>query len=118
MRRSAERINDIINENTKAAKNRKKYSYDRFVKNKAIFRVGDMVKINNYHHRVGICKAFEPKFLGPYKIVKLLGDLNYELEAPNMKTEIVHYNCMQHFHVRDQFCAVPTIWDLRDWLEP
>ena len=52
-----------------------------------------------------MCKAFEPKFLGPYKIIKLLGDLNYELEAPNLKTEIVHYNRMQHFHVRDKFCV-------------
>jgi hypothetical protein len=66
LRRSAEYISDIIRENTTAAKDRQKTNYDRFIHDKAIFRVGDMVKINNFRQRPGSCKAFEPKFLGPY----------------------------------------------------
>ena len=59
------------------------------------------MKINNCRRRVGASKAFEPKFVGPYKIVKVLGDLNYLLESPNLPQEIVHYNRLSRFYDRD-----------------
>ena len=61
-----------------------------------------MVKINNFRQRPGSCGAFEPKFLGPYRISRVLGDLNYHLEAPNLKPEMVHYNRMSHYHTRNE----------------
>ena len=59
-----------------------------------------IVKINNFRTRVGYSKAFEHKFLGPYRVTKILGDLNYQLEAENLATQIVHYNRMLHFNER------------------
>ena len=70
------------------AQNKQQASYNRFVKNRAIFKVGDIVKINNFRTRVGYSKAFEHKFLGPYRVTKILGDLNYQLEAENLATQI------------------------------
>ena len=85
------------------AQNKQQASYNRFVKNRAIFKVGDIVKINNFRTRVGYSKAFEHKFLGPYRVTKILGDLNYQLVAENLATQIVHYNRMLHFNVRTEF---------------
>jgi hypothetical protein len=46
---------------------------------------------------VGYSTEFEKKFLGPYRIVKILGDLNYKLEAPKLAPQIVHYNIRNEF---------------------
>ena len=108
LRQSAERVNDIIRENTIHSQIKQKENYDRFIKNKIQFRVGDTVKINNYRHRTGLSKAFEPKSLGPYKITEQLGDLNYQLEAPGLSNVMVHYNRMQLYNLRDQFSLGTT----------
>lgn len=41
------------------------------------------------------------KFLGPFTITKVPGDLNYQLEAPGLRTEKVHYNRLLYFHSRE-----------------
>jgi hypothetical protein len=103
LRKSAEYINDMIQENTEAARKRMKANYDRFVQQKIIFHVGDYVKISNCRTRVNKSKSFESKFLGPYRITKRVTELDYRLEAPNLATEIVHYNRMYKYTVRDQY---------------
>jgi hypothetical protein len=103
LRESAAYINEVIRENTLIAQDKQQSAYNRFVKDRSIFKVGDIVKINNYRTRVGYSAAFEKKFLGPYRIVKVLGDLNYQLEAPNLAPQIVHYNRMLPYNVRNEF---------------
>ena len=107
LRKSAEHISELIRDNTANAQTKQKFYYDRFVKDRAQYNVGDTVKINNYKSRIGHSKAFEPKFLGPYKITKILGELNYRLESPTLPVQIVHYNRMNHFHVRTEFINEP-----------
>ena len=100
LRSNAARINELIRENTIKAQLKQKYFYDRFVKDRATYNIGDMVKITNYRYREGHSKAFEPKYLGPFEITKLLGELNYQLESPNLQMQIVHYNRMSRYHQR------------------
>ena len=107
LRRSADHVSRIIRENTLVAQAKQKLNYDRFVKEKAEFQVGDVVKINNCRRHVGLSKAFEPKFIGPFTITKKLGDLNYQLEAPNIKSEIFHYNRLLPYYTRKQFACEP-----------
>jgi len=102
LRESALYINDVIRENTSLVQEKQQMHYNRFVKNRAEFKIGDIVKINNYKTRVGFSKAFEPKFLGPYRIVKLVGELNYQLEGENLAPQMVHYNRMLHYNVRTE----------------
>ena len=68
LRKSTEYINDMVQENTEAARKRMKANYNRFVQQKIIFHVGDYVKIFNCRTRVNKSKSFESKFLGPYRI--------------------------------------------------
>ena len=81
LRLNADYVSALIGEHTGQAQQRQKLNYDKFVKNKAVYKIGDMVKINNFRVRPGHSKAFEPKFLGPYRVVAFLGDLNYRLES-------------------------------------
>ncbi len=101
LRINADYICEIIRQSTAEARNKQKLSYDRFVKNNVTFQINDLVKIDNYRRRPGYSKAFEPKFIGPYKVVKILSDLNYYLEAPSLKPIVVHYNRMSRFHSRE-----------------
>ncbi len=108
IRLNADYINSHIRSSTTAAQARQKKYYDRFVKDKATFKVGDHVKIKNFTVRPGHSKAFEPKFLGPYLVTELLGDLNYRLEGDNMRQFVVHYNRMSHFQVREGSTRLST----------
>jgi hypothetical protein len=96
----AQSINQFINNQTAAARDKQKQYYDRFVKNKAVYQVGDMVTIINYRTRLGKNKSYEPKHLGPYTITKQLGDLTYRLESPKLRPETVHYNRLHRYNSR------------------
>ena len=102
---SAERINLLLRDHTSSAQLKQKTYYDRFVRDKAQYAVGDSVKINNCRRHVGLSKAFEPKFLGPYTITERIGDLNYRLQSPMLRDELVHYNRMLPYHTRDKSSA-------------
>jgi hypothetical protein len=54
LRRSAEYISSVINENSRVAQARQKIQYDKFVKDRATYKVGDLVKINSCRRRVGL----------------------------------------------------------------
>lgn len=101
LRINADYVCELIKEHTGVAQKRQKNNYDRFVKDRAFYKVGDTVKIDNFKVRPGFSKAFEEKFHGPYVISDLCGDLNYRLTAPDRKTIVVHYNRMSHFNVRE-----------------
>lgn len=92
LRETAHKINQILLLNTRQAQFIQKKNYDRFIRDKVVFKVGDAVKINNCRKQVGLSKAFNPKWLGPYIITSIKNDLTYILEADDLKSEIVHYN--------------------------
>ena len=103
LRKSAAYIQDMVLQNSEAARIRMKTNYDRFIQDKIEFKIGDFVKIDNFRVRIGKVKSFEQKFLGPYMITRQVTALDYQLEAPNLKTEIVHYNRMHRYTVREQY---------------
>lgn len=73
-----------------------------------MFEIGEFVKLKNCRVRPGKSKAFEAKFLGPFKIIiKQTGDLNYKLLAADGSTQVVHFNRMSHFNLREGIVADP-----------
>ena len=109
LRRSAEHISRMVQENTAQAQDKQKRSYDKFVKNNAQFHVGDTVKITSFRHRIGLSKSFEPKFAGPYSIGERVNDLTYKLQSPVLRPEVVHYNRMLKFHLRPTTSSPPSM---------
>ncbi len=109
LRRAASVVNKMIKQQTELAQIKQKRNYDRFVKDKVQYKVGDQVSITNFRCRPGHSKSFEQKFIGPYTITRLLGEVNYEIHSPQLGTERVHYNRLKQFHVRNSIAQEPPI---------
>ena len=108
LKSAAEHIQKVVEFNKDLAHSKQKEQYDKRAQASAFFKVGDLVKINNFRIRPGRSKAFERKFIGPYKIVALCNEFNYELTAPDKRRELVHYNRMSHYYARDEIeCILP-----------
>jgi len=114
LRKAALNVNRIIEENTRIAQIKQKEQYDKFVRDTRTFKIGDLVKIRNSKHKKDATAAFEPKFIGPYKIVKLLGDLDFYLVSPSLKPETVHYNKLFHYIEREDYFDHSGEKDFRD----
>ena len=50
-----------------------------------------------------LSKKFRPKWSGPYKIIKKISELNYEIAGPNDKRQVVHVN-------RLKAAPDPSVW--------
>lgn len=96
-------IHEMVKEDIMEAQTRQKTQYDKFIQANDSFQPGDSVKISNFRVKPGMSKAFTPKFLGPYTITNKLGDLNYRISAPDLKTEVVHYNRLKHYKTRQHY---------------
>ncbi len=97
----AVKINGLIEENTRTAQAKQKYFHDRTVKDAAKYKVNDLVKINNFRVRPNHSKAFEPKFIGPCKILEVVGDLSYKILDDKNKIQVVHYKRLNHYNERN-----------------
>ena len=100
VRRSAEHISNVLLDNTQRAQHKQKEQYDRFTRDNVQFKVGDSVKITNFRQRPGTAKGLEPKFIGPYSIVKRTSNLNYDLQSDSLPREHVHFNRIEKYHQR------------------
>jgi hypothetical protein len=99
--KNAQRIRHEISFNKEVAQDKQKLNYDRSLKDNRLFEVGHFVKIKNFKKPSNSCAAFVPKFIGPFKIVKKLSELSYEIEATGVKNQVVHYNRLLPYFARE-----------------
>lgn len=79
-----------------------KKQYDKNVVDKATYKTGDFIVLVNSRQTVGHVRSFEPKYIGPYEIIRQVNDTNYEIIDPKTgKTSVVHYNRMFKYKVRE-----------------
>jgi hypothetical protein len=95
------KIDTIVSENLDRAHNRQKSQYDKYVKINNQFQPGDLALVVNTRKRVGHSKAFEPKFYGPFRIVKAVGEVNYEITTlDGSQKEVIHFNRLKKYFAR------------------
>lgn len=71
-------------------------------KNNVKYKSGDLVVLINSRKTVGKVISFEPKYIGPYEVIRRTGEANYELsDSETGKTIVAHYNRMSKFKCRD-----------------
>ena len=88
---------------------KQKTQHDRFVNAKETFLVNDLVMIKNHRKIPGLSKGFLKKYLGPFRIKKIVSDVTFILESIEGKEEIVHYNRLTRYNVRKSIDSViPT----------
>ena len=98
---NAHRIRNELSFNKELAQNKQKAMYDRSLQDNRVYKIGDSVKIKNFKRTPGLCAAFERKFQGPFVIVEIVGDLNYRIKSESGTFQVVHYNRMLPFHLRE-----------------
>ena len=82
-------------ENLEQAKEKSKLYYDRYT-NPQKFEVGDFV----YLLREPKNSKFELTWTGPYRITRIIDDLNAEIELRSNKFKIVHWNKLKLAHMK------------------
>ena len=102
----AEQIQQTMMHHRKIAQDKQKLQYDKNVSYQTDrYKVGDLVKIINYTVRTDHCKAWEPKFLGPFKVVRVFtisgDDITYEI-SDGKQTRVLHYNRFERFFSRGE----------------
>jgi hypothetical protein len=101
---NAQRIRRQLLITKEAAQEKYRLQYNQHLKyTQEKYAIGDYVKLINYICRVGHSKAFEPKFLGPFRVSKVISvdgdDISYEV-TNDKGTRIVHYNRLERFYLR------------------
>jgi hypothetical protein len=99
--KNAQRIRQDLVFNKELAQEKQRANYDKSVRDSRSFGVGDMVKIKNFKKSPNTCAAFVEKFIGPFKILRKLSELSYEIGAEDVKNQVVHYNRLLPYYTRD-----------------
>jgi hypothetical protein len=95
-------IRNIVNRNLEFARERQKKYYDRLVRHSKVINVGELVLIRNFVLTVGHNKAFEAKFHGPFRVIRKIGDILFEICKVEGKTNIVvHIIRIKKFNERN-----------------
>ena len=91
----------MLKENLQTTQNRQKISADRH-KIKRSFEVGDLVflRLQPYKHsslKKSGAKKLKPKFYGPYRIMRRVGEVAYEIELPEGSNihNVFHVSCLK-----------------------
>jgi hypothetical protein len=101
---NAERIQKQISHTKMLAQEKYKFQYDKNIGyHPERFRIGGLVKIINFNVRSVHSKAWEPKFLSPFRIVRVFSidhnDITYEI-SDGTSCRVVHYNRLERYFPR------------------
>jgi hypothetical protein len=95
MRRLHE-VFQIVKINLAQAREQQKIQYDKRVKI-AEFNVGDKVLLDMRTPIIGVSKKQIPRFVGPYRILKMCNNSTVEIQQCSSKqTQLVHVNRINH----------------------
>jgi hypothetical protein len=101
-------INQIKVQNDKR-KLMQKQNYDKKVYDERKFNVNDLVLVHNTQSKVGQTPKFIRNWLGPYRILKIINEIDFVLQnVANHKQVQVHYNRLKKFN-QFEITSEPTV---------
>ena len=100
--RNSERIQSIVNRELEKSREQQKRNHDKQVVSFKLYDPGDLVLLTNEAGALKRSKKLLPKFIGPFKVVERLNELNYRISfLDNDKlSKIVHYNRLKKYNQR------------------
>ena len=88
-------------DNIRKAQKKQKKQYDKQTNKINEFIINDFIILENNRQVVGHVRAFEPKFRGPYKVLRKSDDVNYVIkEVETNKAQKVHVIRIHHYFQR------------------
>ncbi len=99
---NSKRIQTIINKHLERSRKNQKKQYDKLVSDFKPYEKDDLVLLTKEAGKPGLSKKFLDKYVGPFKVLRRINDLNYEicLIENEHKSKVVHYNRLKTFHER------------------
>jgi len=110
IKQNKEKLSQIVNEQTNKSVSAQKRYYDKTIREKNKFKVGDLVLLENFQKRVEHTSKFEPEKIGPFEIIEIFNDnLNYKLKSLTNNNEFVtHYNRMHPYFGNKEGTTLPV----------
>lgn len=92
-------IHKLVNQNTIRAVSQQQKHYNLHATLPVSFNIGSLVKIVNYTPKPGLSKSLLQKYVGPYKVLRQIGKVNYELLNTQTQAKyITHINRLQSYY--------------------
>jgi len=91
--------------NVVAAQARQKHYYDLRRSPNPSYKVGDFVYVNSEHYRITLAPKTEDRWIGPFEVVEVIGELDYRLILPSY----LNYHDVFHASVLKSFVP-PTVY--------
>lgn len=85
---------------TRQKKEAKRYDESR---RDVTFKPGDLVRVHTPTRKIGKSTKLLPQYHGPYKVIKQVGPVNYEIEKGRGKKDVVHVARMSKYYQRDNY---------------
>ena len=102
LKRELQKSHQLVREHFEAEQGRQKTYYDRGVYGPK-YKVGDLVLVFFPTVKVGQTKKFTSFYHGPYRIIEIINDLNFNLHhLENNKVIKVHYDRLKKFNQRKE----------------
>ena len=76
------------------------------------------IKFYNYY-KISCTQKFKAQWLGPYRIKKRIGRVNYELEMPECnRTKVLHCNFLKQWYPRTETRYTSIVKDSAELISP
>lgn len=101
LKNKTKQIHDMVNKKLVESRLKQKLYYDR---NTKVFnyKVGELVLVRNMTPKIGMPRSFLAKYLGPYRIKKIISDVSLEIQKlDSSKSFVVHVNRLKKYKVRE-----------------
>lgn len=98
--RQIDRIRRIATERLRGQQVKQKKRFDQFVQTKFDIKPGDWVLVKNNTPRVGLSRKLLPKFKGPFRVLRQLNRVSFEIQFPRKK-DFIHVSNLVRFRPRN-----------------
>ena len=92
----------VVNNNLQQARERMKTTYDKRNSSHKLL-VGDFVMLWWPYTTKGISRAFQPKWKGPYQIIRIISNTNCTIRLDQGETKNVHLNQLKKVEKRGEY---------------
>ncbi|KAJ8967086.1 hypothetical protein NQ314_003098, partial [Rhamnusium bicolor] len=93
---------EIVYENIESAKIRRNKPYDRKTKERK-FDLGDLVNLKDLSTTVGISKKLAKSWTWPYRVIEVIGPVNYKIRKVHGRDEqVVHVNRLKKYYEKEK----------------
>ncbi|MCP4480225.1 MAG: transposase family protein, partial [Planctomycetaceae bacterium] len=119
LERDLQASNEVVRHNHDTSQRRQKIQFDKRIHGHADHQVNDLVLIFMPALRTGVkqVRKLRPRWVGPFRVIEVIGDRNYRLDVPNFPDgKVVNWENTIKYETRMGHIFVTDVGDIDfDW---